>query len=333
MGGGLNPAAAPSILEIGAAPYLKQLWPECVTFVSVGSATPHPLADLVLLGPGALARVPALRRLCARAGLIACRIQHSPGRAWGLVRRAVVARRPGARLILLDFEDEDFIHLKHAPLLASADLVFKRELPVDRWRLARPLGLAVEEAALRATPAAAALMAKLRPLPLGLPFGGPEMPQGCAEKTADVFFAGAVERNAWLRPAGLAALQAMDKRGLRPDLPPRRLPPAEFLQRCAAAWLTWSPSGYGWDCFRHYEAAACGSVPLIPYPTIERYAGLQQGVHAVFYDPRPGGLEAAASAALADKPALARMAAAGREWVLRHHTPAAIGRYILAEAG
>ena len=94
----------------------------------------------------------------------------------------------------------------------------------------------------------------------------------------------------------------------------------------------WSPEGFGWDCFRHYEVPACGSVPLINQPTIERRAPLIAGVHALYYDPEPGGLTRAIQAALADKPALARIAAAGQAHVMAHHTPGALANYVVNSA-
>jgi glycosyltransferase involved in cell wall biosynthesis len=124
----------------------------------------------------------------------------------------------------------------------------------------------------------------------------------------------------------------MRSEGLVLDAPETPLPRAEFYERCARAWLVWSPEGLGWDCFRHYEAAAAGSVPLINQPTIERHQPLIGGEHAVYYDPEPGGLTRAVRAALADRPTLARIAAAGQAHVLEHHTPEAIARHIVRTA-
>ena len=144
-------------------------------------------------------------------------------------------------------------------------------------------------------------------------------------------------RNAWPRETGRTELDALATGGVRLDLPAERLAPADFYRRCAASWLVWSPAGYGWDCFRHYEAAACGSVPVMPYPWIERQDPLVDGEHAILYDPRPGGLAAAVRAALTDCGRLARMAEAARLQAWAHHRPEAIAarvvRETLGEAG
>ena len=125
--------------------------------------------------------------------------------------------------------------------------------------------------------------------------------------------------------------------GVAIDAPEERLARPVFYRRAARAWLTWSPEGLGWDCFRHYEAAAGGSVPLINQPSIERHAPLLNGVHAVYYDVEPGGLTRAVRAALADRAQLGRMGLAAAAHVAAHHTAATLGRYVvettLAAAG
>ncbi len=75
----------------------------------------------------------------------------------------------------------------------------------------------------------------------------------------------------------------------------------------------------GWDCNRHYEAGIAQSVPVMNQPTIIRHAPLLEGVHGVYYDVEPGGLERAAVAALADKDRLKTMAIAARDHVFAHH--------------
>ena len=69
------------------------------------------------------------------------------------------------------------------------------------------------------------------------------------------------------------------------DIADRRLSQTEYWKRMSQAWLTWSPEGLGWDCFRHYEAPLAGSIPVINSPTIVRYVPLIDGVHAFYYQP------------------------------------------------
>jgi hypothetical protein len=162
-----------------------------------------------------------------------------------------------------------------------------------------------------------------------LPPAAIDLPSFDLEKSTDVFFAGDLETSSTIRRSGAAELAALRDRGLRIDIPEGRLPPHEFYRRCAQALLVWSPEGHGWDCFRHYEALACGAVPLINRPTIERYQPLVDGVHALFYDPEPGQLTQTIVTALDDKDRLQAIARQGRTHVLAHHTPVAISRHIV----
>lgn len=319
-----------SVLELGHAPFLARCRPDIARFVAVGTRHAGPDAALVIAGPGAPAQLPALARMLADPALrlVACRIHHHPGPTMRLVS-ALLRRTCPVPIVLLDFEDEDFLHPAHRPLAARAHRIFKRELPVDRWRLARRRPwTSVDEARLRRDPDAQAIVAALRPLPLGLPFGSPAQP-GTA-KTTDVFFAGEIAAGAWPRARGAAELRTLATEGIAIDMPAERLPPAEFHRRIAQARLTWSPAGFGWHCFRHAEAAAAGSVPLMPYPTVETDAGFVHGATALFYDPRPGGLATAVREALADPPWLARIAATAREHALANLTPEAVATRVLA---
>lgn len=323
-------AASGSVLEIGHAPFLARCRPDIARFVAVGTRNAVPEAALVVAGLDAPTRLPALARMLAdpTLRLVACRIHHHPGPAWRLV--AVLLRRVcHVPIVLLDFEDEDFVHPTHRALAVHAYRIFKRELPVDGWRIARRLAApSSDEARLRRDPGAQAIVAALRPLPLGLPFGAP--PQACMAKTTDVFFAGTVAAGAWPRARAAAELRALSAEGITIDMPDERLAPAEFHRRMAQARLGWSPAGFGWHCFRHAEAAAAGSVPLIPYPTVETAAGFVDGVTAQLYDPRPGGLAAAVRTALADPARLARIATTARAHALANLTPGAVAARVLA---
>lgn len=328
------------VLEIGYAAYLKRLHPERTTFVAVEAATTEDaLADLIL-SPGTLPRLPSLLG-SGRFAATLLRINHHPGplllHVVQLLRRPLpLGPYPAIRppLIILDWEDEAFIHRDLQPLLWEAGRVRKRELPVDRWRLLQPVhGEACDEVSWRADPAAERVLRRVLPLPLGLPLDDRRflLPAEPVAKTVDVFFAGRVEGSAWPRRQGLAELHALREHGVVVDVPAEPLTPAQFYRRCAAAYLTWSPQGYGWDCFRHYEAAACRSVPVVNYPTIERRGGLEDGTHAIFYDPGPGGLTKALLDALADRSRLILMGEAAHRLVLRHHRPEAIADRILSD--
>ncbi|MGK2961646.1 MAG: glycosyltransferase, partial [Gemmatimonadaceae bacterium] len=117
--------------------------------------------------------------------------------------------------------------------------------------------------------------------------------------------------------------------GFRIEIHEGGLSPSEYLARCARAWLVWAPEGYGWDCFRSYEAAFAGSVPLISRQTIERHEPLMDIDHALYYDNEPGQLTKTIQRALNNRDQLLLTAQAARAQVLRHHTPQALARHVV----
>src|SRR5262249_11555889 len=132
-----------------------------------------------------------------------------------------------------------------------------------------------------------------------------------------------------VRERGLAELVALREQGYAIDVSEAQLPLDEYLARCARADLVWSPEGFGWQCFRTYEAAACGAVPLCSRPSIERYQPLLEGIHAIYYDVEPGALTRAVKAALVDRDRLRAIGAAAQAHVRAYHTPPAIARHVI----
>lgn len=331
------------ILEVGDVAMFKQAVPGSTELVWTGP-------DGAIEGVGRPTgfdprRLPALRRAFDRAefdlvvGHVPPWSPWDPRRVVAMLRRfrrrapALVVRSLGIRLLarptrtplaVLDLGDPAIIRPHNFALLDRARVYFKRELPTDRWKvfaggLARDLPSRQQRTALRF----AGWCAKLQPISLAVsPARAADIAVAATsppEKTVDVFFAGQVESSSTVRTTGLPELRALGREGIRVDLPPERLDRREFYRRCARAWITWSPEGHGWECFRHYEAALCGSVPLMNQPSIVRHAPLRADEHALYYHVEPGDLARSVRAALVDRSRLGRMAASARTHVRRHH--------------
>jgi Glycosyl transferases group 1 len=242
----------------------------------------------------------------------------------------LLRRRLAAPIAVLDREDLPVINRNNLFLLDRATAYFKRELPSDRWKVFVKTGHhGVPTPRYRMVRRHRRRVETLLPISLGLKLGSQRFFPPATEKSVDVFFAGRIEGSSTVRKQGLAELLALRDQGVTLDIPQGNLPLGEFYRRAAAARLVWSPEGFGWDCFRHYEAPMCGSVPLINNPAIERYRPLIGGKHAIYYDIEPGGLTRAVLAALADRDRLAAMAAEAKIFVELHHTPTAIARHVL----
>jgi len=235
-------------------------------------------------------------------------------------------------LVVTDFADSFGIGTHNFFLFDHCRWFFKRELPADNWLVFYRTGHRnLPTATFRHKRRFAGYVAKLRPISVGLYDHVAERAARLAmPKTSDLFFAGQTQATSSVREKGRRQLDILRARGVRVDIPDRPLDQDEFLRRCAAAWLVWSPSGFGWECFRHYESAAAGAVPVINLPTIERYQPLIDGQHCLLYALEDNGLVETVLDGLRDKERLARMAVAARAHVLRHHTFAALCRHIVA---
>ncbi len=345
----VNALSSLKIVEIGG-PFLKDALPDRTTYFSTSFVAPEADPHKGVY-PVSLRTLPLLARMVRdpSTSLIVCHPTFYAPWHWRWLSRAVFDRRtlqghlPIARMFgpqvlrfganapvaVLDLEDLPVIQRSHVFLLDRARVYFKRELPPDYWRLFLKTAHAnLPTPRFRRSQRQKRRVEKIRPMSLGLPpqFEPPSAP---AEKTTDVFFAGQVQNTSFVRERGFAELMALRANGYSIDIPEQSLPRAEFYARCARAWLVWSPEGLGWDCFRHYEAAACGSVPVINQPTIERHEPLRRNEHAIYYDVERGALSAAVASALADKPRLLAMAAAARGHVLEHHSRRALARHVI----
>jgi glycosyltransferase involved in cell wall biosynthesis len=209
------------------------------------------------------------------------------------------------RHVIVDIGDDRRLCEATIRLFPRSTLYFKRELDLDR----------ITE------------LDRVRPLPLFVP--NENLIPKRQQKDVDVFFAGALCNQ--IRTDALETIRSLSGRGLRVVIPSAPLPYPDFMEALARSWLVLSPEGYGWDCYRHYEACIAGSVPVINRPSYRRHLFLQDGQHCFYYDPGQGSLAELLHAVLADKGRLMRMAEAGRQHVLVNHTRSAVARYVLRE--
>ncbi len=213
------------------------------------------------------------------------------------------------------------------------DLFFKRELPQNTWHAFLYTSARNEDVSnIRRQPFFCAAKEKLRHFPLQIQ---PRVEYGEVrpeQKTIDIFYVGDNAKTT-VRVEGMKVLQKLRERGWRVDMPSERLDREEFLRRIASAWLVWSPEGSGWECHRHYEALVHGAVPVMNYPTIQRYHPLVESEHGFYYGCEGDDLIRVVEKALGDKERLLKMIQAGREHVAKWNTPGAVVDYIFEECG
>jgi hypothetical protein len=183
-----------------------------------------------------------------------------------------------------------------------------RTAPFDRWLpKLRPISLGINDA----------LAAKLTVI---------DVP-----KKTDVFFAGKLIHRP-NRLAGIRQLEQLKSEGYNVDIATERLSHDEFVQRCAQAYLVWSPEGFAWDCYRHYEVGAAGSVPLMQSPPSYCYAPFRDNENTIYYHVESDHLAVRVRQALQNRQRLVEMGRAARQHVLKWHTHGALSRYVIAEA-
>lgn len=234
-------------------------------------------------------------------------------------------------LLVYNRKDSPVMPRQNFPLLHMCDRYFIRELPQNNWNVFLMSTAKNEEVVnMIRQPLLSENIHKFRPLPLGYLDTLERHFTPNPTKTTDIFYAGK-SHTTTVRARGLLALQKMKQLGFRVDLPENPLPKDEFLQRCAQSHLVWSPEGLGWDCNRHYESLLVGSVPLINYPTIERYKPLVHGEHCLFYGVEGDYLIETARAALADAKKLRQIATQGRDYVLTWHRHDKLVQYMIEE--
>jgi Glycosyl transferases group 1 len=339
------------IVEIGDKPYIKDAFPSETSYFST-EFSPGELNPASGMYPFSIIRIRQLWTQLQDADLIVCHPTCFSPWHWRWLTRALFDRRAlhgniplvrafgpqmlrlptRAPIAIIDLEDLPYINRNNFFLLDRCKLFFKRELPADYWRLFTKTGHAnLPTRRFRTLDKYQKRLDKIRPISIGIPLGRQQfLPYPLQPKTVDVFFAGQVQGSSTVRARGFEELMALRNQGISVDIVDQVLPAPEFYARTARAWLVWSPEGMGWDCWRHYEAPACGSVPVINRQNIERFRPLRHGEHAFYYDIDEGGLTATIREGLANKERLRVMAEAAKAHVLSYHTSHAVASYVVS---
>jgi hypothetical protein len=178
-------------------------------------------------------------------------------------------------VISIDWTDSPFLTTNNQAILQESTLYFKRELPYDRLLLYyydRPTPWSVRRKELLP------VLENVRNIPLGIEdtkYTDLKMRRRVAEKDIDIFFAGTITNTQ--RHKGLEILSDFALRTSWNVIIKESLPFDEYCEMIARSKITISIAGGGWDCFRHYEAVALGSLPVMNRPTID----------AVWWHPMP----------------------------------------------
>lgn len=346
-----NQEPVPSLIEIGDFVLLSRVFPEKCAWYWMGKQRPGPVAAYQrrLTLPNVFDLRRKLNAESTRFAFVHMPIRPMKPLDQSLIRmlqgdfgalayrEAISAER--CPLVGLDFNDATELSAMAVKILERSICFLKRELPTDIRRLLPRSASSAQRAAVERN------AHKLAPISLGLCSGRiSNLPHVREEKKYDLFFSG--DTGSPVRKAEIPLLEKLKELGVRVFQPESRLTQQEFLRTCAQSYLIWSPEGAGWDCFRHYEAAGSGSVPVMNLPSITCYQPLVHNEHALYYVSEyrdrmasdvgfknvSGGLVSTVTDALQNRRRLEQMGQAAREFVLRHHTHDAIANHIIHTA-
>ncbi len=341
-------------LELGFQPLLRERFPDRTLFIDTRFRWRDTRSyDRRREGPAR--RLLGLARALGRAGWVSHRQPYdvvvsrclgpvnSEGQSWaghaarvvmGAVFRSLVlyaARGGRVKLAVLDQTDHISIHPRDRKLLRRCQLYFKRELADNHWHtLEAVLPRGACAGATRHLPAGVALRAKLRPFSLGIEVAAITRPLPDREKAYDLFYAGTAA-GIPVREGLDAVLAAVAGMGWRVFAPRERLTSDGFREAVRRSRLCLSPGGVGWDCYRHYEVVAYGSLPVMNYRPTQSIAPFRHGCECFYYDPQ-GDLTGRLDEWLRlPGERLDRMVAAAQEHLRRHFTFDALAEYVVRE--
>lgn len=172
-----------------------------------------------------------------------------------------------APVVVVDFIDHPYLTSGDLDLLESCQAYFKREIPYDRFVLYHQ-----NQQRIKSYPyeKKVALLDKIRSIPLGIRDQKFQVlrQQRVTTQDIDVFWCGKISNT--LRITAVKHLEALSRQKSW-NIVIMETPVAfdEYCRMIARSKITVSIAGAGWDCFRHYEAAALGSLPLMNRPTVE----------------------------------------------------------------
>jgi hypothetical protein len=241
------------------------------------------------------------------------------------------ARGPRVRLAVIDLTDHITIHPRDRKLAWTCDLYFKRELADNHWHtLESILPRGACAGATRNVTWGARLRSKLRPMALGIESEAILQPISNSQKKYDLFYCGASAEIPVRENLG-KELENIAKQGWAVFAPEQRLSLEEYRAAVQQSRLCLSPGGIGWDCYRHYEVVAFGSIPVLIYRTLCSISPFRHGQHCFYYDPQVDLVGQVEEWLKLPQAFLDQMVMAAQEHLKQHFTFDALATYLVRE--
>ena len=329
------------ILEIGFHPLLRDTFPDEVVWIDSALRWDDVRAYQKKSG-SLMARITHLGRQAARAlslsvsqpyDVVVARClstANTLGQSWAVrLSRSVLrgsfellilfaARGDRVKLVIVDATDRITIHPRDQRLFAHCDLYFKRELAQNLWHsLEAILPQGACPGAMSKTAQGLRMIGKLRPFSLGISAEKIRTAKPMQERRWDIFYAGS-ESHVPARKVLPKALAELERRGWKVCMPRERLSFEDYMDTLSESRFCCSPSGMGWDCFRHYESLSQGAIPLLDHRAIIQSHTLCDARECFYLDYQADLFSQMERVLKIDSAELDVMARSGQE-VLREH--------------
>ncbi|MES2709534.1 MAG: glycosyltransferase [Verrucomicrobiota bacterium] len=232
----------------------------------------------------------------------------------------------------VDFSDRPIVDNSRFPILEAAEFYFKRELPLNPANAFLYTSDKAEDTGnIARIPFFIRNMHKQLPAHLGIRDAHFEkLGKYSGPRDTDIIFAGSV-RNRPLRETGMKVLHRLKAEGFRVIATDQKFSKDEYYALVARSRLCWSPEGFGFDCYRTYEAAALGCAPVLKTPPIHQSHPYLHGESALYYRHESVDLYDVLKTALTGGRPLEEMGRAARIHTERHHCSSRVVDYMMRE--
>lgn len=344
----------PAILEIGFMPYLSVYFPEQSKFVDTRLRWKN-VRKYEKFEQNILYFIISITKMFAtlfyfswlqKYDVVICRslgpvavpnqskLKYYSYAAMGVVFKNLVlfaSRGNRVKLVVVDLTDELTINSRDKVFLQKSDLYFKRELALNYLNSFEQIFSKGEcIGGFRSSKFVQDFLQKMRPIPLGINEEVIGDSIGKDEKIYDLFYSGG-DQSLPLREEIKSALTGLRQKGWRIFSPTERLSESDFQKCIRRSRFCVSPSGAGWDCYRHYEIAAFGSIPIFNFRTIQAYKPPRHGLECFYFDPQDNLIQVLESFLTTSEEKVEEMAQSSKLHLKSHHTFSAIAKYLMLE--
>ncbi|MHA1370873.1 MAG: hypothetical protein ACTSRA_14320, partial [Promethearchaeota archaeon] len=182
------------------------------------------------------------------------------------IRCSIDEIRQFVPVVGIEIRDASCLMFRNRMILEKSSVYFKRELPFDRFFMYYPDRLQPWKTKRKEL---FPYFEKIYGIPLGIEDDKYFELKKMRKNTKEIDILYIVTITNTLRNSALAYLEKLAKNTKYKIVLKESVPFDEYCDLISKSKITISIAGSRWECFRHYEAIALGSIPMINRPTID----------------------------------------------------------------